>query len=78
MPIRTLILACGAVVVISLVMAAWQAPKRDMRDLSRPANPPPSVIVAEKRDLYVETGTLAMAVAWRALVRAELCRVRGS
>ena len=75
MPIRGLMLAFGAVLVVSLGMAAWQSPRRD---LFHPANPLPSVLVTEKRDIsqpYVETGSLRLALAWREAVRKQLRRV---
>ncbi len=61
MPIRSLILACGALLVISLGMALRSLP-----------GPPQAVV---RPVAYVEHGTLATALAWRALVRAELRRV---
>ncbi len=63
MPVRALILACGVGVVISLAMALRGVPS------------PPQAVVHPVA--YVEHGTLATALAWRALVRAELRRVTG-
>ncbi len=72
MPIRSLILACGVLLVISLGMALRSLPGPSGQV---PEGRPQTVV---RPVVYVETGTLATAVAWRALVRAELRRVGGS
>ncbi len=64
MPIRGLLLAFGAVGLISLGMALRSVPGA------------PQAVVAPAA--YVETGSLRLALAWRDAVRAQLRRVGGS
>ncbi len=63
MPIRGLLLAFGAVLVVSLGMALRGVPSA------------PQAVVAPAA--YVETGSLRLALAWREAVRKQLRRVGG-
>ena len=64
MPIRGLMLAFSAVLVISLGMALRSLPGT------------PRAVIAPVA--YVETGSLRLALAWREAVRKQLRRVGGS
>ncbi len=68
MPIRGLLLAFGAVGMISLGMA--------LRGV--PSTFPSSPATFTSSPAYVETGSLRLALAWREAVRKQLRRVGGS